>query len=371
MIEKPELIGEQLRLARLAHGRSLEEVGEAVGTTRQFIQQLETGAKSATGEMVAALADVLGVQSDFLCRAIPSTVRPEQCHFRGHAGRPASVTSQVLARGTILDSLTEVLERNLGLPQVNFPDIPVNTAEDIETAAEEARRLWGLGSAGPITSMMRVVENAGAIVTYFSDLSERVDAFSMDRRRPIIVRSSLKESLSRQRFDLAHECGHLIMHRGIQTGDAVTENQAHRFAGAFLFPRGAVLREFPRSRMIDWRVLYALKLRWKMSVRAIIRRGYDLGILSPAQYRTANIHLMKTGQAKVEKYDNDPSMEVEQPELLPEALEAMSRVHYLGARALAEAVGLSDVMYELITGSTLPQLPHTYSDGTVVRFREK
>jgi hypothetical protein len=123
--------------------------------------------------------------------------------------------------------------------------------------------------------------------------------------------------------------------------------------------------------MVDWRALYALKLRWKMSVRAIIRRGYDLGILSPAQYRTANIHLMKTGQAKVERYDNDPAMQVEQPELLPEALDAMSRVHHLGARALADAVGLSDGMYNLITGSTLPQLQPTYSDGTVIRFPAK
>ncbi|MFC5373751.1 helix-turn-helix domain-containing protein [Brevundimonas faecalis] len=370
MTTKFDLVGEQLRLARLAHGRSLEEVGEAVGATRQFIQQLETGAKAASQEMIAALADVLGVTREFLCRVTPSTVRPEQCHFRGQAGRPASITSQVLARGTILDSLTEALERRLGLPAVNFPDIPVHTSEDIEKAAEQARLFWGLGSNGPITSMMRVVENAGAIVTYFGDLSERVDAFSMDRRRPIIVRSSLKQSLGRQRFDLAHECGHLIMHRGVQTGDTVTENQAHRFAGAFLFPRSAVLREFPRSsRAIDWRALYALKLRWKMSVRAIIRRGYDLGILSPAQYRTANIHLMKTGQSKVEKYDDDPSMPVEQPELLVDALEAMAGVHHLGARALAEETGLSDGMYQLVTGVPLPPLPDAYRDGTVVPFK--
>lgn len=371
MRAKMNLVGEQLRLARLAHGWSLEEVGEAVGATRQFIQQLETGAKSSSEEMTAALADVLGVQPEFLCHAIPSTVRPEQCHFRGHASRPASVTSQVLARGTILDSLTTALERNLGLPAVNFPDIPVRTAEDIEAAAEEARRIWGLGSAGPITSMMRVAENAGAIVTYFADLSERVDAFSMDRRRPIIVRSSLKGSLCRQRFDLAHECGHLIMHRGVQTGDTVTENQAHRFAGAFLFPRGAVLREFPRNRSIDWRTLYSLKLRWKMSVRAIVRRGYDLGILSPAQYRTANIHLVKTGQSKVEKHDDDPTMTVEQPELLPDALDAMAHVHHLGARALAEEVGLSDAMYQLITGGELPAIPSNYVDGSVIRFPSK
>ncbi|WP_262423317.1 ImmA/IrrE family metallo-endopeptidase [Brevundimonas denitrificans] len=176
--------------------------------------------------------------------------------------------------------------------------------------------------------------DAGAVVTYFGDLSDRVDAFSMDRRRPIIVRSSLKESLCRQRFDFAHECGHLIMHRGMQTGDRATEDQAHRFASAFLFPRGAVLREFPRGRAINWRALFELKLRWKMSVRALVRRGYDLGLLTPAQYRTANIHLVKTGQAKVETYDADDALPVEQPELLPSALSALADAVVGGAGAI-------------------------------------
>src|SRR3546814_13280045 len=88
-------------------------------------------------------------------------------------------------------------------------------------------------------------------------------------------------------------------------------------ASAFLFPRGAVLREFPRGSSINWRALYDLKLRWKMSVRALIRRGHDLKLLTPAQYRTANIHLVKAGTAKVEKYDDDGKLPVEQPELLP------------------------------------------------------
>ena len=369
MDTKAKIAGEQLRLARLAHGYSLEEVGERVGATRQFIHQLETGARSASDDLVAALADELGVTPAFLAEPIPSTVRPEQCHFRGHITRPASVTSQVLARGTLLDKLVAAVEDHLELPEVSFPDLPATSAEEIEQAAEEARRYWGLGTTGPIISMMRVVENAGALVTYFGDLSERVDAFSMDRRRPIIVRSSLKESLCRQRFDFAHECGHLIMHRGLQTGDRVTEDQAHRFASAFLFPRGAVLREFPRGRTINWRALFELKLRWKMSVRALVRRGYDLGLLSPAQYRTANIHLVKTGQAKVETYDADGTLPVEQPELLPSALIALDGVVLGGVVALARHVGLAPLMLELVTGAHFPELQPTIDDPKVVRLR--
>ncbi|MGN6064061.1 helix-turn-helix domain-containing protein [Brevundimonas diminuta] len=369
METKFKIAGEQLRLARLAYGYSLEEVGDLVGATRQFIHQLETGARSSSDELVDALADVLGVTTTFLAEPIPSTVRPEQCHFRGQATRPASVTSQVLARGTLLDKFVAAIEDRLDLPEVSFPDIPATTAEEIEQAAESARLYWGLGTTGPITSMMRVVENAGAIVTYFGDLSERVDAFSMDRRRPIIVRSSLKESLSRQRFDFAHECGHLIMHRGIQTGDRETENQAHRFASAFLFPRGAVLREFPRGRTINWQALLDLKLRWKMSLRALVRRGYDLGLLSPAQYRTANIHLVKTGQAKVETFDNDGSLPVEQPELLPSALAALEEETVRGAALVGQRIGLLPGMLELITGYSFPDPDPLLDDPKVVRLR--
>ncbi|MBI2248665.1 MAG: hypothetical protein HYU61_02030 [Brevundimonas diminuta] len=78
---------------------------------------------------------------------------------------------------------------------------------------------------------------------------------------------------------------------------------------------------------------------------------------------------MKTGQSKVEKYDDDPSMPVEQPELLVDALEAMASVHHLGARALAEEAGLSDGMYQLVTGVPLPPLPGAYKDGIVVPFK--
>lgn len=368
MDNKGKISGEQLRMARLAHGLSLEELGERVSATRQFIHQLETGARSPSAEMAEALADVLGVRAEFLTAALPSTVRPEQCHFRGHITRPQSVTSQVLARGTILDRLVAVLEREIDLPPVDFPDIAADNVEGIERAAEATRRHWGLGDAGPITSMMRVVENAGAIVTYFGDLSERVDAFSMDRARPVIVRSSLKESACRQRFDLAHECGHLIMHRGIQTGDRATEDQAHRFASAFLFPRAAALRELPRGRVIQWQKLYELKLRWKVSVRALVRRSYDLGLFSPAQYRTANIHLMKTGQAKAERYDDHPSLEIEQPELLPAALNVLER-DGRGVHELIAEAGLTAATFERVTGVSAPAARFSDPTGKVVPLR--
>jgi Zn-dependent peptidase ImmA (M78 family)/DNA-binding XRE family transcriptional regulator len=357
-------VGDQLRLARLVHGFSLEEVASAVGATRQYIHQLETGSRNPTAELVAALADVLGVQVDFLHRIEANGVRPEQCHFRKQQTTPVSVTSQVLARGTLLDRLAYGLEQELSLPRVNFPDIPVRDLEEVELAANEARRHWGLGADGPITSMVRVVENAGAIVTYFNGLSERVDALSMDRPRPIIVRSDAKASLCRQRFDLAHECGHLVMHRGVETGDKTTEDQAHRFASVFLLPRAAFIREFPRGRSMNWPELFKMKLRWKVAVRAIVRRAFDLGMIDAAQYRTANIQLVKTGQAKAERYDDQ--LPLEEPELLDAALAALDSGRPDGVRNLADGLALRGPIFELLTGQALPPPRPPVGDSKIV-----
>lgn len=351
--EKP--IGGQLRLARMAWGHSLDDVGVAVHSTRQYIHQLETGAKIPNLDMVIVLSEFLGVRGGYFDQVNTSPVSPEQCHFRKQKTTPASVTSQVLARGTLLDAFVARLDNQLQLPKIDFPDIPVSSSDNVEAAAEACRRHWKLGLLAPITNMMRVVENAGAVVTYFDGVSERVDALSMDRPRPIIVRSSAKESLCRLRFDLAHECGHLVMHRGLHTGDQVTEEEANRFASAFLLPRAGFLKEFPQGKLLNWPAMFQMKLRWKVAVRAIVRRALDLQLISPAQYRSANIHLVKTGQAKREKYDDVLPMEL--PELMDSALKALEMAKPQGIRRITGELGWDEKLYQLIIGRNLPPIP--------------
>ena len=296
--------GERLRLARIAKGLTLDELGGLVGATRQYLNQLEQGVKMPTADMTKALSAALGVTARFFLLTTRDGVRPEQCHFRKQRTTPVSIVSQVLARGTLLDGFIDRLDRELDLPAVTFPDIQAGSvARDRTSGRTECATTGKLGS-GPISSMMRVVENAGAIVSFFGGVSERVDALSIDRRRPMIIRSEAKPSACRLRFDLAHECGHLVMHRGIETGDKETEDQANRFASAFLLPRASFIHEFPRGPYLNWQAIYDMKLRWKVSAAAILRRAFDLKMLSADQYRTGHIHLSKTGQRKVEKFDD-------------------------------------------------------------------
>lgn len=344
--------GERLRLARVALGMTLDQLGARVSVTRQYLNQLEQDNKAPNEDMVEALAAALGVTGRFFSLPTRDGVRPEQCHFRKQRTTPVSVVSQVLARGTLLDGFVDRLDRELRLPEVSFPDRPASNALEVEEAAEEARRHWRLGS-GPISSMMRVVENAGAVVSFFGGVSERVDALSIDRRRPMIIRSEAKPAACRLRFDLAHEAGHLIMHRGLETGDKATEDQANRFASAFLLPRASFIHEFPRSRFLNWSAIFEVKLRWKVSAAAILRRAYDLRMIAADQYRTGYIHLSKTGQKRIERYDDEIPME--EPELLPSAMKALEHAYPGAVRRIAIESGLEAEMFANVAGLDLPR----------------
>lgn len=356
--ETSQFYGDRLRLARLLASLSLDELGSLVAASRQYVHQLETGIKEPSAEMRAALAAALGVKPLFFATPTFNPVREDDCHFRKLMTAPRAVIAQATARGTFVEMIVTALDNRLRLPKVDFPDFgKPNSLEDVEQFAEFARQHWNLGLDAPITSMTRVVENAGAVVVHFSDISDRIDALSIARRRPIIVRSSAKAAAVRLRFDLAHECGHLIMHQGVVTGDRETEEQANRFASAFLIPRAAFAKEFPRTRRgIDWMHLYRMKLRWKVSVRAITRRAYDLGLIDAAQYRTANVHLTKTGQAKAEKYDD--TLECESSELMVTALKVLEERDIVGLHAMLDDLGIEHSLFQKATGYLPPALPN-------------
>ena len=311
--------GDNLRIARLMSGISLNELGERVGTTRQYIHQLETiDKKVPTKDLVEALAYELRVDPRFFCYPIGNQVKEEECHFRRLKTTLISSRRESTARATLLNKLIETLETYLELPPVNFPQIEISSLADSEVASTESRRFWKLGD-GPIKNMIRVAENAGAIVSTFGDISEKIDALSLSRGRPLIILNTTKNS-PRIRMDIGHEILHIIGHDGLETGDRDTEAQADHFASHFLLPRAALIKEYTsRSRTrIDWNSIYSIKIKWGISARAIVYRLNQYELITPSQYRTANIHFSKTGQTKTEYYDDQVPLDL--PELLPSSL---------------------------------------------------
>lgn len=359
-------IGERLRLARLFQALSQEELGSSIESTRQFVHQLESGARKPAPDVVAALAYRLGVTPSFLHNPVRERVQNEQTHFRKRRTTPAGIAEQVLACGTLFEELVTLIDSFVEFPAVNFPSFEPHGVESIEHAAAECRKRWGLSPQAPIASMIRVLERAGAVVTTFSGVSEKVDALSMSRARPLVVMNLAKDNPPRRRFDLAHECGHIVLHQGIETGEPQRESEADQFASAFLMPRIGFASEFDATSAwgeIKWPALYGLKQRWGVSVRAIVYRAHALGLLNPIQYRRANVHLNKTGQTRGEHHDE--LVPKEQPEVLSTALETMKASLGISYSSVADKLGVTLPIMRRLTG--LP-LEESESDGNVANL---
>lgn len=365
-------VGERLRLARTLKGYTLQDVGDAVSASRQSIHQYEGEARTPPDDVVGALAEFLGVSVDFFYMPLSGDVKAEQCHFRKRKTTPAVVANRVLSYSTVLEQLVGILHQNLDLPENRFnlidaDKIPELSAPIVEKIAEGARKFWGLPLDAPIDDMIDVAENAGAIVTCFDGVSEKVDALSVNRKYPIIIRNNAKSSVCRLRFDIAHECGHLIMHNGIETGCKQTEKEADMFASAFLFPREAFAVEFPScltQRGISWNRLYDLKQRWKMSARAIIYRAHFLGFITAQQYRSANVWFSKTGQTKGER--RDELIPIESPHVMNQAIEVLESDLGITFDMLARKLGVTIETLSEITGIEYsPQVVSPFDDVVV------
>ncbi len=332
---------DKLRLARCAAGRSLAEIGELLGVTRQYAHKLEVNAIPSSTQL-SRLCEVLGVKESFFFTPRKSGIELEQCHFRSVRASTQTLRKTIAAQVEIFELLVDELDKEVAFPAVGFAalDEPVVGAGQIELVAERFRREQGLG-LGPLSSVTKLAEKIGVLVVNLAGADDRIDAFSLFNKRPLIVRNTSKENPGRQRFDLAHELGHLVMHQGIETGCRETEDQANRFASALLMPRASFAAEFPamRGKYLNWPALRDLKLRWKVSFKALIYRARALDLLSADQAKSGFTYLARKGYTKSEEFDD--LIPMESPLLVQRAIDLLDYATW--SRVLAGA-GLATEM---------------------------
>lgn len=353
-----EFNGLELKLLRLFYGYTLDEVAISVDKSRQYLHKLETGQTQPTTELLEKLAAHFKVEQE-LFSTFKSTIQEEQAHFRSLKTARKSAKQSVIARADYMMRLIDYIELKLELPEFSVPTYENSASfsgDDIERVAEECRRQWGLGLA-PISNMNKFCEKLGIIVTSFSTYSEEVDALSLATRRPIIVRNNAKTSVCRQRFDLGHELGHLILHDGMVTGDRFTEGQAHRFAGAFLLPRTMLASNFHllfSGKQFKWKKMSEFKGIWRVSKAAILYRARQLGLLTEAQYVMGTTHLKNNGEALRESEDVD--LPLEQPQILKNCFTVLAE-RKIYAEDIAKSLNISVSFLEELVGFKIPESP--------------
>lgn len=286
----------RLTVAREYRGLAKNELAKKIQKTSSAISQFELGLSKPDKETLLSICWTLGFSPNFFATKLDKPrFDLDSCHFRSLKGTSQFDRRQALANGSLLLDLIKVLEEFVDLPEVKLlpSDREITSDKDVEEIAIGLRRQWGLGN-GPIPDISKLIESKGILICPLSEKFEGIDAFSSwSEERPIIFSVFHPKAASRERFNLAHELGHLVMHVDAKPGNTDNERQANRFGSAFLMPAETFREEFPR--IIDWDHFIALKHRWKVSLAAILRRGLDLELISYSTYQRAFVGLSQRG----------------------------------------------------------------------------
>jgi Zn-dependent peptidase ImmA (M78 family) len=342
-----------LRVARLFRGLTQRDLAEQVAVSEATIWQLERE-RSPGDSVLAALGDVLGFDEAFFFSPLQDEILEEECNFRSGLAAALKTRRRVLARGSLFGCVVRYLGEVLELPEYRVPSIEAKTAEEIESAAAQCRRQWGLGDNGPILSMGRVLENAGVMVTMLDAESAKLDAFSRCKQQGgmcIVALNTHKGSTSRTRFDMAHELGHLVLHQATKSPLKEREKQADQFASSFLLPNAGFAREFWAAGGLNWMGLLELKERWRVSLAALIYRARELNLVGEAEYRRAYKGLSIRGWRRHEP--EEPPFE--RPELFLKAMRTLWEKKGVGVPGVAADLHWHVKTFEDVTGMHSPK----------------
>ena len=116
----------------------------------------------------------------------------------------------------------------------------------------------------------------------FEGLSGRIN-----NEIPLIITIG-HNSIDRKRMSIAHELGHLVL----ESDGLDEEKAAFRFAAAFLAPSECIRSTLGvKRKRIDIRELQLLKEEFGISIQALIRRCFDLKIITESEYKRLNIFI--------------------------------------------------------------------------------
>ncbi len=331
--------GARLTLARQLAGLRKSDLAQLLDMSPTAVAAWESRAKRPTAVTVARLALGLGVDPGFFA------MRPDDVaalsatpHFRSLRSTTQLARDQAFAYGQLAVDIATSLEKHVEYPGPDVPSFPVPIdsggldaggvdmgeagAGGPEEAARHVRDRWAM-TAGPAPHLVRLLENHGVLVVFSPPQAASVDAYSFDSRlRPVVVLNPVKHDYYRQRFDVAHELGHLVMHSDAEPGGRAVEDQANRFAAEFLMPAAEIAGELPTTmNAAAWQSLARCKERWGTSIQALLYRARRLGALTEVSYRNAMATLTTRGWRR-----GEPGLVTagEQPSMLPRAVELLA-----------------------------------------------
>ena len=323
MVEKV-FQNDRLTQAILINSCKRKDITNYCDFTSSALTQFEKGSVRPKAENVINISRYLKVNENFFYTP------KKKIFIKNVAFRRRKTTKKeyLLQAKAIAEYLTEIkqeiIDKYVDLPTLNLPyfDYKISNSEndinknEIEYIASKTREFWKLKDS-PISNVVKLLEGNGVFVYKFENINNndnnintfsKIDAFSWwDEDKPIILLTKNKTAV-RSRFDIAHELGHLILHKNIDFDNIdnetlnILEKEADFFAGCFLLPTKALFQEYI-SNNLD--ALFELKKRWKLSVQMIAMRLKNLNIIDEHQCSYVYQQLSHRGYNQKDPLDNE------------------------------------------------------------------
>lgn len=274
-------------------GLTTKKLATKAGIGDKALSAYETGQNVPSDKALLSLSEAAGFHRSFFLNNSPPE-SPPLISYRKLKSTPSGILKRTQSISLIYPLIINFLDNQLNFPKVEISKekIDVSSLDDqnIEELALSLREKWNLGKA-PIYNLTSILEKKGVFISSVEDLGDKVDAFSFwTETRPVILLSADKLQMKavRLRLDLSHELFHLMYHHEITTEDIMNdealhkklEEQANKFAGAFLLPKETFLKDITD---ISFYNLAGIKKKWGVSIQAMIQRLYNLGQITSNQ----------------------------------------------------------------------------------------
>ncbi|OAK45025.1 helix-turn-helix domain-containing protein [Bacillus wiedmannii] len=286
--------GNRLREARRFRAKSITDLSNDIGVTKQMVSKYENNKAVPSLEVLFHIISNLNFPREFFFGEDTFDMETEGTFFRSRL-----TSTQKEKKPSEFTKNMTVLIRDFLEDYIDFPKVPkkpmINNNHSIEELAYRVRQELGL-SDKPVNNILRLLEEKGFVVSLISNKMDKVDAFSSQTKINgniyyTVVLEGEEYSYYRQQFSIAHELGHWVLHSEVLDPQSLEkdeykemEDEANEFAACFMLPKEAFSRDVSLEPLnLDYYV--HLKKKWQVSIGAMVMRAFNLGIISSEDYQ--------------------------------------------------------------------------------------
>jgi Zn-dependent peptidase ImmA (M78 family)/transcriptional regulator with XRE-family HTH domain len=358
--------GNRLRQARELRGLTQSGLAKLISKSQGTVANLEAGLLTPSQEVLFEIAKHTSFPASFFSieGQLEFPTESVMCRARAAATRRDLVSACRFAE-VVYEIVSCVLERYTEPLPVAIQKSSISPL----VAAQKARKLAGLSPDQPIPHVINAIEKTGIVVLALPIQPEKIDAFSVwvgrEAKRPIIALCAGRPG-DRLRWNVSHERGHLELHADIKQLRVQDHREADQFAAEFLLPEIAMRQELVQP--VTLSILAALKVRWGVSMQALIMRAFDLNIINQWQKQRLFEQIGARGWRMREPANLD--IPIEKPRALRQMAEIVYGKPINYARLAAESQLTVEMVRQVVEGyEEAPVPPVIEKSGKVIQMR--